>query len=109
MLYLLSCHFPEERVMVSINRFFYEEFYIEPSSDGDDAKRDMVFLEKIFWQSLKFIAKYFKACSSSMNVDGVELDDFLVKTNLTLLQYRSAIACTEMANRALQLTATQLQ
>ena len=93
MLYLLSCHFPEERVMVSINRFFYEEFYIEPSSDGDDAKRDMVFLEKIFWQSLKFIAKYFKACSSSMNVDGVELDAVIQETFPDMSPYLLNLRC----------------
>ena len=92
-MYLLSCHFPEERVMVCINRFFYEEFFVEKTTQGGDAKKNLIDLEKIFWQSLKFIAKYFKLCSTSMEIVGTDLDAVIEEVFPDLSHYLLDLRC----------------
>ena len=93
MLYLLSLHYPEERIMVCVNRFFYEEYYVEPITVGSNAKRTMECLEKMLWDSMKFISKYFKACCQDLTVYGPFLDELVKEIFPDLIPYLVNLRC----------------
>ena len=77
MLYLMSCHFDEERVMVCINRYFYEVFFKEPGLDGLDLQGRPIRLVDMFHIATRFIGTYFEACCKTGEVTGDALESII--------------------------------
>ena len=99
MLYLLSQHYPEERVMVSINRYLYQEFYAEPDLEEGKPKANLEKLETMFWGSRKFVSKYFKACCVTMTVDGPVLDEIVRECFPDMVPYLLNLRCMRDLHR----------
>ena len=99
MLYLLSLHFPEERIMVSINKYFYQEYFIEPVFDKHKPKRHMEELEAMFWGSKRFVSKYLKACCANLTVEGPILDEIIRECFPDLVPYLINLRCLRDLHR----------
>ena len=99
MLYLLSLHFPEERIMVSINKYFYQEYFVEPVFDESKPKKHMEQLEAMFWGSKRFVSKYLKACCTSLTVEGSVLDEIIKECFPDLVPYLVNLRCLRDLHR----------
>ena len=69
-MFLMSYHYCHENVIVMINKYFYQSFYVEP--DVNDPDRDAKVLH-MHDTSMKFIARYLNLGSRTGNVQAEEM------------------------------------
>ena len=70
-MFLMSYHFFPENVIVMINKYFYQTFFIEP--DVNDPDRDAKVLH-MHESSMKFVSRYLNLGSLTGNVQADEMD-----------------------------------
>ena len=70
-MFLMTYHYHQENVIVMINKYFYQSFFVEP--DVNDPDRDALVLH-MHDTSMKFIAKYLNLGSTSGNVQAADMD-----------------------------------
>ena len=91
-MFIMGLHFKEDKVIVSINRYFFKDFFLEP--EDDDPNRQSK-IHKMFWRSTQFIAQYIVKACVTCKVTGAEINE-LTSTNFPeLMPYILSLRCLQ--------------
>ena len=70
-MFLMTYHYFDENIIVMINKYFYQEYFVDP--DLNNPNREALVLD-MHETSMKFIAKYLMAGSTTGNVEAFEME-----------------------------------
>ena len=73
-MFIMSYHFQRENVIVMINKYFYQTFFMDP--DVQDSHREEK-VSAMHETSMKFIAQYLNLGSLTGNVQSAEFDELV--------------------------------
>ena len=88
----MGLHYQEDKVIVSINKYFFTEFYQEPEAD-DPNRRSKT--HKMFWDSTHFIAQYFVKACVTCKVTSNEINELISKSFPEMMPFILSLRCLE--------------
>ena len=102
-LYLLSPHYPEERVLVSINKYLYQVFFNEPDVNEPSYSSRV---SGPFWSACHFISRYLIKSATTGSVDSDDLHALVQKVFPEMVPYLMTQRCLEGSGIPKPVTAT---
>ena len=94
-LHVFSIHYPDSRVTTMINKYFYEEYFVEP--DVNDPKRS-VKINGPHWSSMKFLAEYLRLCYPDAKPEPSAVKSLINQVFPDLMPYLMEQRCSRGAN-----------
>jgi hypothetical protein len=73
-MFIMSYHFQRENVIVMINKYFYQEFFMDPDVQDPHREEKVSIMHET---SMRFIAQYLNLGSTIGNVQSAEFDELV--------------------------------